>query len=77
MTSPAVGRCPVSDEKSACQIPIRHNTLSDGDVKVCLSYDSVYLCRLYRLFFVAFNFFATLASILAAANVAAGDVLGT
>ena len=29
-----------SDEKSADKIPIRHNALSDGDVKVCLSYDT-------------------------------------
>ena len=25
----------MSDESSACWIPLRHNTLSDGDVKVC------------------------------------------
>ena len=30
-----VGRYLVSDENSACQIPIRHNTLSNGDVIVC------------------------------------------
>ena len=27
----------MSDENSACWIPIRHKTLSDGDVKVCLT----------------------------------------
>ena len=32
----AVGLCLVTGENDACQIPIRHNTLSDGDVKVCL-----------------------------------------
>ena len=37
----AVGQCLVSYENRACQISIRHNTLSNGDVKVCLSYDSV------------------------------------
>ena len=35
-----VGQCLVSDENSACWISARHNTLSDGDVKVCLSYGS-------------------------------------
>ena len=35
-----IGHCPVSDENSACWVPVRHSTLSDGDVKVCLSYDS-------------------------------------
>ena len=37
----SVGQCLVSDENTACWIPIRHNTLSDGDVKVDLSYDGV------------------------------------
>ena len=27
-----VGHCLVSDENSACKTPVRHNTLSDGDV---------------------------------------------
>ena len=36
----AVGHCFVSDGNSACWIPFRHNTLSDGDVNVCLSYYS-------------------------------------
>ena len=30
----------MSDENSARQIPFSHNTMSDGDVKVCLLYDS-------------------------------------
>ena len=30
-----VGQCPVSDDDSARWIPTRHNTLSDGLVKVC------------------------------------------
>ena len=29
-----VGQCLVSDENSTCWIPVRHNTQSDGDVKV-------------------------------------------
>ena len=32
-----VGQCPVSDENSARQVPIRHDKLSDGDVTICLS----------------------------------------
>lgn len=28
----------MSDENSACLVSIKHNTLSDGDVKVCLTY---------------------------------------
>ena len=35
MTS-RVGQCLVSDENSTCWIPVRHNTQSDGDVKVCV-----------------------------------------
>ena len=35
LTSPSEARCLVSDENSACQILIRHNTLCDGDVKIC------------------------------------------
>ena len=31
----------VSDEKSACYVPVSHVTLSDGDVIVCQSYYSV------------------------------------
>ena len=38
-----VRQCLESDENNACQIPIRYSTQSDGDVKVCLSCDSV-LC---------------------------------
>ena len=30
-----VGQRLASDENSPCYIPIRHSTLSDGDVKVC------------------------------------------
>ena len=33
-------QCLVSDENSACLFPVRHKTLSGGDVKVCLTYDS-------------------------------------
>ena len=29
-----VGQCLETDENSACWIPIRHNTLSDGDVSL-------------------------------------------
>ena len=36
----AVGRCLVSDENSAWKIPIRHDTLSDDDVTVCLPHGS-------------------------------------
>ena len=32
-----VGQCLVFDENSACYILVRHNTLSVGDVKICLS----------------------------------------
>ena len=35
-----VGRCFVSDKNRVYYIPTRRNTMSDGDVKVCLSYDS-------------------------------------
>ena len=31
-----VGHYLISDENSACWIPIRRNTLSDGDAKACL-----------------------------------------
>ena len=37
------GQCLVPDENSACWIPVRHKTLSDGDVKVCVSYDNAWL----------------------------------
>ena len=36
-----VGKCFMSDENIARWIPTRHETLSDSDVTVCLSYDSV------------------------------------
>ena len=35
-----VGRCFVSDKNYVYYIPTRRKTMSDGDVKVCLSYDS-------------------------------------
>ena len=34
-----IGQCLVSDENNVCKTPIRHNTLSDDDVRVGLSYD--------------------------------------
>ena len=37
-----IGQCLVPDENSACWIPIRLKTLSDGYVNACLSYDSVW-----------------------------------
>ena len=36
-----VGQCLVSDENSACCIPITHNLLSNGDVRAYVSCDSV------------------------------------
>ena len=30
----------MSDENSACLVSVKHNTLSDGDVKVCVLYGS-------------------------------------
>ena len=37
-----VGQCLVSDENSICWRSITYNTPFDGDVKICLSYDSVW-----------------------------------
>ena len=35
------GQCVMPDDNSACYIPLRHDTLSDCDAKIRLSYDSV------------------------------------
>ena len=40
-TDYSVRPCLVSGENVTCQIPVKHYTVSDGDVKVCLPYDSV------------------------------------
>ena len=39
-----VGQYLVSGENRSCQIPIRHNTLSDGDVKVCSTTVKIRVC---------------------------------
>ena len=44
-----IGQCVVCDRNLACAILIRHKTLSGGDVKVCLSSDTVGLAVDRRL----------------------------
>ena len=30
-----VGHCLVSGDTNACWVPVRHNTVSDGEIKIC------------------------------------------